>query len=118
MKKGAALENAARATDQGEIELDLKLIGDRPAGLTPVTSDIVQFATAAYLAAGITPKRGYSSTDSNMAMSLGIPAITFARSAEGGRSHSVEEWVGVSRESALGILRLDLLSILATAGYR
>ncbi|WP_213980304.1 M20/M25/M40 family metallo-hydrolase [Sphingomonas sp. dw_22] len=111
-------ENAARSTKEGPVKADLKLVGDRPAGATAKDSDIVRFAAAAYTAAGIVPEYGAGSTDSNVAMSLGIPAITIARAAEGGRGHSLDEWIGVAREPAVRIRRLDLVTILAVAGYR
>ncbi|MBU3076660.1 M20/M25/M40 family metallo-hydrolase [Sphingomonas sp. XMGL2] len=116
--RAVAGENAARSTAEGPVKVDIKLVGDRPAGATPRDADIVGFTTAAYASAGITPRYSSSSTDSNVPMSLGIPAITIARSAQGGRSHSLDEWVGTTREPALRILRLDLLSVLAVAGYR
>jgi len=111
-------ENAARSTAEGQVTVDKKVVGDRPAGQTDPNADIVAFATAAYLSEGITPQYGSGSTDSNVAMSLGIPAVTLPRVAEGGRGHSVDEWVGIEKTGSVRIRKLDLLSILAVAGYR
>ena len=93
-----------------------KKIGDRPAGATPATADIVRFAEAAYRAEGISVRQSASSTDSNLPMSLGIPAITLPRSATGGRAHSPDEWVGIEKAPNVKLKRILLATVLATAG--
>ena len=67
-------------------------------------------------AEGIDVRRANSSTDSNMAMSLGIPAITMSRVATGGRGHSPDEWIGVEKDANVKLKRILLATILATAG--
>jgi tripeptide aminopeptidase len=118
LKEAAASENAARSTKEGSVTVDPRLIGDRPAGQTDKAADIVQFATAAYAAEGI--KLGYSSssTDSNIPISLGIPAITIARVANGGRGHSLDEWVGTEKAPNIRLQKIDLATIVATAGMK
>lgn len=116
LERAAAAENAARSTKEGAITVEPKLIGDRPAGQTPLTADIVQYATAAYRAEGMTIRYGSGSTDSNIPISLGIPAITISRVAEGGRGHSLDEWISVEKPGNLKVKRLALAMILATAG--
>ena len=76
MQQAVDEENAARSTTQGRIAVDLKLIGDRPSGETPATSPLAATAAAAVRALGMTPTFNYSSTDSNIPISRGIPAIT------------------------------------------
>lgn len=116
LPQAAATENAARSTKEGPITVEPKLIGDRPAGRTPLTADIVQYATAAFAGEGLTIAYGAGSTDSNIPISLGIPAITIPRVAENGRGHSVDEWVSVAKPDNLKVKRLGLTMILATAG--
>ncbi|MFD2428318.1 hypothetical protein ACFSUK_09215 [Sphingobium scionense] len=60
----------------------------------------------------------FSSTDANVPMSLGIPAITIPRAATGGRGHSPDEWIDVSAPESLKVKRMDLVALLAAAGYR
>jgi hypothetical protein len=43
----------------------------------------------------MTPSFTISSTDANVPMSLGIPAITLGRGGPGGRQHSPDEWTDV-----------------------
>lgn len=118
MEAGASAENAARATRLGRIEVNLSLIGNRPAGTTPLDSRIVQTAAAAVRHAGNTPSFGASSTDSNIPISLGIPAITIDSGGRGGRAHSPDEWIDVEKSSSLVGVRTALLIIAALAGAR
>jgi acetylornithine deacetylase/succinyl-diaminopimelate desuccinylase-like protein len=109
-------ENFARSTKEGLVSADIKLVGDRPAGRTDEKQEIVQLATAAFLAHGSKPTYECSSTDSNMAMSLGIPAITIPRVGKGDRSHSPDEWIDTEFESNHLVKSIGLTTILAVAG--
>ena len=116
LNDAAATENVARSTRDGRITVQPVLVGDRPAGSTPLSADIVQFSTAAYAAEGIKLKYSSSSTDSNIPISLGSPAITISRVATGGRNHSLEEWIGIEKANNVKLKRIGLATILATAG--
>jgi acetylornithine deacetylase/succinyl-diaminopimelate desuccinylase-like protein len=107
-------ENAARSTREGKISADPKLIGDRPCGETALDSPIVRTATAAVKAFGLAPSYGISSTDSNVPMNMGIPAITIGRGV-GGRSHSPDEWTDVAKPAAVEAVQVALTIILAVA---
>jgi acetylornithine deacetylase/succinyl-diaminopimelate desuccinylase-like protein len=116
--RAVAAENAARSTEPGKVSAELKPIGDRPAGHTDPGSDIVRFAEAAYRAEGLAVKQGTSSTDSNIPMSLGIPAVTMSRIANGGRAHAPDEWIDTAKGPNVKLKRILLATILATAGVR
>jgi acetylornithine deacetylase/succinyl-diaminopimelate desuccinylase-like protein len=116
LQQAVAGENAARSTREGPVTVEPVLVGDRPAGITPREADIVQFSTAAYAAEGITLRYQASSTDSNIPISLGIPAITISRVASGSRNHSVDEWIGIEKADNVKLKRIGLATILATAG--
>jgi acetylornithine deacetylase/succinyl-diaminopimelate desuccinylase-like protein len=111
-------ENGARSTKAGKVSAELEPIGDRPAGHTDPNADIIRFAEAAYRAEGLTVQKGTSSTDSNIPMSLGIPAITMSRIADGGRAHAPDEWIDVGKAPNVKLKRILLATILATAGTR
>jgi acetylornithine deacetylase/succinyl-diaminopimelate desuccinylase-like protein len=108
-------ENRLRSTREGPIAADPKLIGDRPCGETSIDSPIVQAATVAVKAFGLTPSYGISSTDSNIPMSLGIPAVTIGR-GPGGRAHSLDEWTVVDPKGDVQSVQVALAIILAIAG--
>ena len=105
-------------TKPGKISAELEPIGDRPAGHTDPNADIIRFAEAAYRTEGLTVQQGTSSTDSNIPMSLGIPAITMSRIADGGRAHAPDEWIDVAKAPNVKLKRILLATILATAGTR
>jgi tripeptide aminopeptidase len=109
-------ENATRSTKEGKVTFEAKVVGDRPVGRTDPKTDLVQFATAAFGSNGGTVEYRIGSTDSNIPMSLGVPAITTPRVAENGRGHSVSEWVDVTKAPNLWVKSANLATILAIAG--
>jgi di/tripeptidase len=110
-------ENATRSTRLGAITLEVKTVGDRPAGNTPLHANIVQYATAAYQAHGFAPIHAASSTDANIPMSLGIPAIKIGSGGTGGRAHSLAEWIDVDKAASVTGMSASLAVILAVAGF-
>jgi acetylornithine deacetylase/succinyl-diaminopimelate desuccinylase-like protein len=115
MQAAADEENAARSTAQGRITVDLQLIGDRPSGETPLDSTLVQTAAASIRAAGMTPTFVFSSTDSNIPISLGIPAITLDAGGESGRAHALDEWIDLDTPASLRGIESALATIIASA---
>jgi tripeptide aminopeptidase len=109
-------ENSARSTQTGAIEVEINKIGDRPAGHTEETSELVRLAHAAITAHGFRPGFEYSSTDANIPMSLGIPAIKIGSGGSGGRAHSLEEWIDVAPEPSIRGMAAGLATVLAVAG--
>lgn len=116
MRQAVDEENAARSTAQGRVTVDANMIGDRPSGQTPKDSAIVQTAAAAIRAAGMTPSFSFGSTDSNIPISLRIPAITIDSGGRGGRAHALDEWIDVEKTSSLRGIQAALLTLLALAG--
>lgn len=85
-------EENARWNSQ-ELMVELKLVGDRPAGQQSVDAPIVQAAYAATVALGETPELSpASSTDANLPLSLGIPSLRLGGGGVDGKNHSPEEW--------------------------
>ena len=116
LDRAAAGENAARSTKDGKVSYEAKVIGERPAGNTPPTADIVVLTTAAATALGFTPQHEDSSTDSNVPMSLGIPAVTIGAGGKGGRAHALDEWIDVEKGESLKGMQVGLAALLAVAG--
>lgn len=91
IRKAAEDENSRWDTDK--IEVLIEKIGDRPAGFQSDEAEIVQIAYAATEAMGMTPKlSGPGSTDSNIPISLGIPAVTLGKGGKSGGTHTLNEW--------------------------
>ena len=92
VRTGAAAENAKRAASGLQVSAETKLIGNRPAGVTPPNSALVKAALWASAATGHQPSLLSASTDANLPISLGIPAITMGGGGRGDNAHSLREW--------------------------
>ena len=112
-----ALEEAVAGADgagrdaAGAASLDIQRIGHRPAGITEPGSPLVRAAVAATRVVTGTAELAASSTDANLPMSLGIPAITLGAGGEAGDAHTPAEWYR-NVKGPEGVLRA-LLTLLA-----
>jgi len=113
MKDAADEENAARRAGVAELKLKLDLIGERPSGETPSDSPLVELAIEATKMLGFQPRLDQASTDSNLPISLGIPAITIGAGGASGNSHTLDEWYD-PRDREKGLKR-GLLVVLGMA---
>jgi acetylornithine deacetylase/succinyl-diaminopimelate desuccinylase-like protein len=111
-----AAENDIRSTRNGPVTAELELIGDRPAGHTSESSELVQFAKAAISGKGFETGFATSSTDANIPMSMGIPAIKIGSGGYGAREHSLDEWIDVEPVTSLRGMEAGLATLLAVAG--
>ena len=91
--------------------LDIQRIGRRPAGITPPDTQLVRAAVAATRTVAGSAELAASSTDANLPMSLGIPAITLGAGGEAGEAHTPREWYR-NDKGPEGVLRA-LLTLLA-----
>ncbi len=116
LEQAVVEENAARSTREGKVHVTPKVIGDRPCGATATTAPIVQTTSAVVRAFGMTPSYEVSSTDSNVPMNMGIPAVTIGRGGPGGRSHSPDEWTDVDKSQAVKAGQVIVAVLLLAAG--
>ena len=117
-----AAENKARSTSLGPVKAEIKLIGDRPAGVTKLTDPLVTGSFAAIKAAGVTPAAYgpagsdlFGSTDANIPISLGIPAIAIGTGGVWARAHSLDEYTDVDKAKSLPEMTANLLILLTAA---
>lgn len=113
MQQALEEENALRR-DGPALELELEQIGDRPSGEVADDHPLVQRASEVVRVFGGTPELARSSTDSNIPIALGIPAVTIGRGGIGGDTHSVTEW-WTNRDGHLAI-QAALLLLVSEAG--
>jgi acetylornithine deacetylase/succinyl-diaminopimelate desuccinylase-like protein len=111
-------ENKARSTNQGRIEVDAKVIGERPSGVTPADSPIARLAAAAVSKYGLLPTFSVGSTDANIPISLGVPALTIDSGGSGGRAHALDEWVNVEKGNSVRGINLVMTTLLSLAGVQ
>ena len=116
MKEAVDEENATKRIGDPPLNLKVDLIGERPTGETRADSPLVEVALETTRALGVMPRLDQSSTDSNLPISLGIPAITLGAGGNSGSSHSLDEWYD-PRERDLGLKR-GLLVILGIVGIK
>src|SRR5699024_1122552 len=91
IKKGLDHQNGLRRKGD-ELTVEVDMIGERPSGATDVEEALVQKAAATTVFVGGEPKLGTSSTDSNVPISKGIPAVTLGGGGKSGKAHSLDEW--------------------------
>ncbi|PSL05492.1 M20/M25/M40 family metallo-hydrolase [Cecembia rubra] len=115
IQEGLEKENAIIRRGKA-LTVDIEKVGDRPSGLADPDSPLIQrtMAIAKHLS-GNDPVLSSGSTNSNMAFSLGIPAVTIGRGGEGGGAHSLDEW-WVNKDGHLAIQQA-LLLILMQGGW-
>jgi tripeptide aminopeptidase len=106
----ALAEENERWNNNGRLGVEKNLVGDRPAGRTTAESPIVEAAVSVTKALGFTVSLDEGSTDSNIPMSMGIPAITIDGGGRGTGAHSLGEtfdstnsWQGTQRATLLAI---------------
>jgi acetylornithine deacetylase/succinyl-diaminopimelate desuccinylase-like protein len=113
-RRATAEENARRARGTQALTSSVQLIGDRPCGVVDERNPIVAAALGATELIGREPELATASTDANIPISLGIPAIAIGAGGRGGNAHTCGEWYE-NLEGALGIARA-LTIIMAIAG--
>lgn len=95
------------------LEIKVERIGDRPVGIEPETKDakelVSMISSSIKEITGRDPIFAPSSTDANIPLSKGIPAICIT-GAEGGGCHTREEWLDVASLKTGAALILDFLS--------
>jgi acetylornithine deacetylase/succinyl-diaminopimelate desuccinylase-like protein len=96
------------------LTVDVDLVGDRPSGVLDASTPIVQRAQASARYLGLEPSLEDGSTNSNIPISRGLPAVTIGRGGASGGSHSPGEW-WMDRNGALAV-KNALLVLLAEAG--
>ena len=105
---------ATRPPTPSAVNITLELIGDRPAGALPDDSSLIATVRAVdrHLTLRTEPRIG--STDANLTLALGVPAVALGAGGSGGGIHTLQEWYDpTGRETAL---RRILLTLLDTVG--
>jgi acetylornithine deacetylase/succinyl-diaminopimelate desuccinylase-like protein len=106
----AETENRRRAPGSRALDVDIQALGDRPSGMTPRSHPLVQAAVAANRALGWDVELVSASTDANLPISLGIPAIALGAGGRSGDAHLPSEWYE-NADGAVGVLRALLVTL-------
>src|SRR5437867_7768713 len=109
LERAADDENRRRTAGSPTLRVEIQLLGDRPSGMTPRAHPLVQAAVAANRALGRDAELASASTDANVPIALGIPAIALGAGGKAGDAHLATEWFE-NVEGALGIVRALLVT--------
>ena len=100
-----------------KMTIDIKMVGNRPAGKVDPNHPLVQRTMASISYLGGTPKLGSGSTNSNIPFSKNIPAVTIGRGGSGKYGHSLNEW-WLNEDGALAIKNALLILISQAGGIK
>lgn len=109
MRKGL-MEQNSKIKEGKKITIDFEMIGNRPSGEIPSSDPLVQRGLAVMVKMGQKPILKTGSTDSNVPISLGIPAITIGEGELGGGSHSLDEYF-IDKNSYLTVQKVFIIMI-------
>ena len=108
----AAARARGMAGGGNNLELKIAILGVRPAGELPDNSPLLAALAAADTRLGNRSRHERSSTDANIPLSLGIPAISLGAGGRSGGAHTLAEWYDpAGRELGLQRVALTLLGV-------
>ena len=115
----AAVQKALKEENQmkrigKDLEVDIEMIGNRPAGGVSQDIPLIQRSMAATKHLNQEPRFVMGSTNANIPFSKGIPAITIGSGGKTGGAHSLDEW-WLPNEEAVPAIQKALLILLAEA---
>ncbi len=94
------------------LTFSIEKIGERPAGRLPLDSPLLEALRAVDRHLGLKTSLRLGSTDANLPLSIGVPALSMGAGGEGGGAHTTEEWYSArGRELALKRILLLLLTM-------
>lgn len=98
------------ANNRGPLSFTISKIGDRPAANLPENSPLLAAVRAVDRHLGLSTDIRLGSTDANIPLSLGIPALSMGAGGEGGSAHTLAEWYS-ARGRETGLRRVLLLTL-------
>jgi tripeptide aminopeptidase len=99
------------AVSKPDMPFSVDVVGDRPAGSIATEHPLVQGALAALQAVGIRGTLENGSTDANVPLAYGIPAVTVGVT-RGGNAHRLDEYIETKPVSD-GLRQLIILTLAA-----
>jgi acetylornithine deacetylase/succinyl-diaminopimelate desuccinylase-like protein len=116
----SAVERARDLENQrqtgGRVTVKTREIGSRPAAILPEQAPILRYFRAVDAHLGIRSQPDCSSTDANLPLSMGIPAVAIGAGGQGGGAHTSAEWFSPEgRDLGLKRILLSLLMLMTAA---
>jgi acetylornithine deacetylase/succinyl-diaminopimelate desuccinylase-like protein len=101
---------ASEAGSRSRLSFEISKIGDRPAAQLPDDSPLLATLRAVDRHLGLRTDLRLGSTDANLPLSLGVPALSMGAGGEGGAAHTLREWYS-SKDRELALKRVILLTL-------
>ena len=109
---GIKEEMAAARLNNDPLKVSVRSLGSRPAGKLPDDSPLLDTFRRVDAFLGNRSRLERSSTDANIPLSLGIPAVSVGGGGKGGGSHTLTEWYDATgRETGLKRIFLTTVSL-------
>jgi acetylornithine deacetylase/succinyl-diaminopimelate desuccinylase-like protein len=113
---GKVRSRGSSAGARGRLDFAVAKIGDRPAAHLADDSALLAVLRAVDRHLGLRTDLRLGSTDANLPLALGVPALSMGAGGEGGDAHTLREWYSAkNRELALKRVLLLTLSMLEWA---
>jgi acetylornithine deacetylase/succinyl-diaminopimelate desuccinylase-like protein len=96
--------------ERGLLAFAVDLIGDRPAAQLAADSPLLEILLAVDRHLGLKTEQRLGSTDANIPLSLGVPALSMGAGGEGGGAHTLAEWYS-AKDRDMGLKRVLLLTL-------
>jgi tripeptide aminopeptidase len=114
MQAGVKSETSATKSSNDSLQLAIRSLGTRPAGKLPDDSPLLATVRNVDRYLDNRSRLERSSTDANIPLSMGIPAVALGGGGRGGGSHTLDEWYDPAGRE-LGLKRL-FLTVVSLAG--
>ncbi len=105
-----AQAGAGTTNNRGPLSFTIAKIGDRPAAKLPEDSPLLAALRAVDRHLGLRTDIRLGSTDANIPLSLGVPALSMGAGGEGGSAHTRAEWYS-AKDRETGLRRVLLLTL-------
>ena len=113
VKRCNANAKKSAAHSRGLLSFSIDKIGDRPAAQLAGDSPLLDALRAVDRHLGLRAELRLGSTDANIPLSLGIPALSMGAGGEGGGAHTLAEWYS-AKDREMGLRRVLLLTLAMT----
>lgn len=111
-----ALENANKTARSSRLNAKVRELGSRPGGRLPEHSPLLRVIQGVDNYLSIRSRVDCASTDANVPLSMGLPAVSIGAGGMGGGAHTTQEWYSPEgREQGLRRILLILASLQAPA---
>jgi len=108
-----AKATSAAKGGRGLLTYRIEKIGDRPAAQLPADSPLLEALRAVDRHLGLRTDQRLGSTDANIPLSMGVPALSMGAGGDGGGAHTMAEWYSAKDREA-GLKRVLLLTLAMT----